>query len=76
MSVDVLVCTDLVSGVCRSSVSWQSAYLIPPESGNATELFLTGGFSSEAAGYGFGGALTLFVAGLGIGFILKFLRKL
>jgi hypothetical protein len=75
MSVYVRVCTDLVSGVCQSE-SWQNAYLIPPESGNATELFLTGGFSSEAAGYGFGGALTLFVAGLGIGFVLKFLRKI
>jgi hypothetical protein len=71
----VLVCTDFVSGVCQSE-SWQSAYLIAPESGNATELFLTGGFSQEAAGIGFAGAVSLFVAGLGIGFILKFLRKL
>jgi len=75
MSVYVRVCTDLVSGVCQSE-SWQNAYLIAPESANATELFLTGGFSSEAAGIGFGGAITLFIAGLGIGFILKLLRKL
>ncbi len=71
----VRVCTDLVSGVCQAE-SWQASYLIAPESANATELFLTGGFSQEAAGLGFGGAITLFVAGLGIGFILKFLRKL
>lgn len=33
-------------------------------------------FSPEAAGMGFGGGLTLFVAGLSIGFIIKFLRRL
>ena len=75
MSVYVRVCTDLVSGVCQSE-SWQNAYLIAPVDGTVVELFLTGGFSSEAAGIGFGGAITLFIAGLGIGFILKLLRKL
>lgn len=75
MAVFVRVCTDLVASVCQSE-SWQNAYLISPESGNATELFLTGGFSQEAAGIGFGGAITLFIAGLGIGFILKLIRKL
>lgn len=33
-------------------------------------------FSPEAAGMGFAGGITLFVAGLSIGFILKWLRRL
>ena len=75
MSASVLVCTDLVAGVCQSQ-GWQPAYLIAPEHEGVIGLFLTGGFSQEAAGVGFGGTVTLFIAGLGIGFILKFLRKL
>jgi hypothetical protein len=75
MSAYVRVCTDLVSGVCESE-GWQIAYLIAPENEGVIGLFLTGGFSQQAAGIGFGGTVTLFVAGLGIGFILKFLRKI
>ena len=71
----VRVCTDLSNGVCQAE-SWQASYLIASESGTAAELFLTGGFSQEAAGIGFAGALALFVAGLGVGFALKFIRRL
>ncbi|OZG70416.1 hypothetical protein BTA51_26020 [Hahella sp. CCB-MM4] len=76
MNQYALVCTELDTGGACISQQWQQVYLIPAESGTAAELFLTGGFSAEAMGIGFGGAMTLFVAGLGIGFALKALRRI
>ncbi|WP_203142663.1 hypothetical protein [Marinobacter mangrovi] len=76
MNTPVLICTSLdANGVCQAE-QWVSAYLIPSDQSGAAQLFLTGGFSPEAAGIGFGGALLLFAAGLGIGFALKFIRRL
>lgn len=76
MNSQVLTCTNVdASGVCTAE-QWVSAYLIPADQSGAAQLFLTGGFSEEAMGMGFGGGITLFVAGLGVGFALKFLRRL
>ena len=63
MSASVLVCTDLVAGVCESQ-GWQAAYLIAPEHEGVIGLFLTGGFSQEAAGIGFGEADCLAVGAM------------
>ena len=73
----VVVCADVdpSNGSCIGETTYM-AYLLPPEAGPQSEMFLTGGFDSEVAALGFTAMLTLWVAGFGIGLIINVVRKM
>ena len=77
MSQYTLVCTEFESSTSTClEEQWVEVYLIPPESETGAELFLTGGFSQEAAAIGFGGVIALFITGLTVGFSIKYIRRI
>jgi hypothetical protein len=63
---DVRICdlTELLDGV-----------ILPPSSDGQLSLLLNGGFSIDAAGQGFIGIMSLWVAGVTVGLIISLIRK-
>ncbi len=66
---------NLDNGVC-SSESYKPAYLIAPEDTTGAQLFLSGGVDYEVIQLGFMGVISLFIAGLTIGLILRQIKQL
>lgn len=73
--VRVCVDLDLDTSVCNSE-SFKPAYLIAPDDSTGAELFLSGGVDYEVIQVGFMGVLSLFIAGLTIGLILRQIKQL
>lgn len=59
-----------------SQLAWQQAYLIPPEAAGYVDILVSGGFSPEAFGVGFGGTLLVFAIGLSGGMVASVLRRM
>ncbi|MWV13746.1 hypothetical protein F3I62_16725 [Pseudomonas sp. R-28-1W-6] len=59
-----------------SSFEWIQGYVLPPEAEGQLDLLIQGGFSAELFQIGFGGTLTLFAIGFGVGLVISQLRKL
>lgn len=64
------------NSVSCSSFEWIQGYVLPPEAGEQIDLLVQGGFSTELFQVGFGGTLTLFAIGFGVGLVISQLRKM
>jgi len=69
-------CDVVEAGLCVGNLTWEPVYLLPPDSSTQLSLLLAGGFDVQTAELGFLGVITLFVAGLSVGFIINMIRKL
>lgn len=74
----VLICDNWnpTDQVCSSVSVVENVYLFNANQVAEIDLLLNGGFSREAFAYGFGGVLTLFVMGLGVGIVVGMMRKM
>lgn len=59
-----------------TGLGWVQGYILPPSAEGQLDLLVQGGFSEELFQIGFGGTLTLFALGFGIGLIISQIRKL
>ena len=79
-TVAVQVCMSWVNhpdgSLSCSQLGWQQAYLIPPEAAGYVDILVSGGFSPEAFGVGFGGTLLAFAIGLSGGMVASVLRRM
>ena len=67
---------NLPSGAMEcAQFSYQQAVLLPPQAESAINLLYTGGFDKQAFFLGFGGLLTLWAIGFGVGAVVSVIRK-
>ena len=72
----IQVCTAVDgNGVCTAT-AFVSGYLLPPEAEANMNLFLTGGFDSDAMMVAFVGSMLLMSVGFGVGLLVSQIRKM
>lgn len=64
------------SALYCANLEWHQTYLIPPEAAGYVDILVSGGFSPEAFGIGFGGTLMAFAIGLSGGLVASVLRRM
>jgi len=72
----VQVCDAINAGSCVGNITYESVYLLPPDSSTQLGLLLGGGFDIQAAEIGFLSVITLFAIGFTTGLIVNQIRKL
>jgi len=72
----VQVCDAINADSCVGNLTWESVYLLPPDSSTQLSLLLGGGFDPDVAQLGFLSVITLFAVGFSTGLIINQIRKL